>query len=151
MVRVVKPSLASGETEWSVITPSMRTLVWPLTVTAMTTRTSGMEAPADTRNKVCSGDCTLILKTSSKPLVPVALLMTLTESNASRTSADTGIGTAGPIIKVRLTPVNMSSPSRNAGRQRDANERTWCRGDVVRRVGQVGVADEPVRQRVADK
>ena len=108
MVSVVEPSLASGETLWSVITPSIRTLVCPVTVTAITTRTSGMEAPAPTRNRVCSGDCTLILNTSSKPLVPVALLMTFTDSRASRTSEETGTGTAGPIIKVRFTPLNIA-------------------------------------------
>src|ERR1700761_3430078 len=117
----------------------------------MTTRTSGREVPAETRNRVCSGDWTLILNTSSKPLVPVALLMTLTESRASRTSADTGTGTAGPIISVRFTPVSMSSPARHAGRQRDHDEGTRLRGDVGWLDGQVGVAELPVRQRAAEQ
>ena len=108
IVRVVLPSLASGETLWSVIIPSIRTVVCPLTVTAITTRTSGTETPPASRNRVCSGDCTLILNTSSKPLVPVAWLMTFTDSRAFRTSAETGTGTAGPIIRVRLTPPNIA-------------------------------------------
>ena len=77
-------------------------------MTATTTRTSGSDAPPDSRNRVCSGEVMSILKTSSKPLVPTALLMTFTESSASSTAADTGTGSAGPIIKVRFTPLTLA-------------------------------------------
>ena len=110
------PSLASGETVWSVITPSMSTVVWPLTVTAITTRTRGIDKPAPTRNRVCSGDWVLILNTSSNPLVPVALLITFTESRALMTSRGTGTGSMGPIIRVRLTPLKLAI--RSPGRRR---------------------------------
>lgn len=67
-----------------------------------------METPPPIRNSVCSGECTSTRKLSSKPLTPVALLVTLTDCSASITSLDTAMGTAGPIIKVRCTPLNMA-------------------------------------------
>jgi hypothetical protein len=52
------------------------------------------------RNKVCSGESTSIRKLNSKPLVPTALVVTLTDSSASTTDFGARIGTTGPIHKV---------------------------------------------------
>ena len=75
----------------------MRTCVEPFTLTATTTRSSGMDAPPPIRNSVCSGELTSMLKVSSKPLVPTAFEVTLTDSSASSTVSSTGTGTAGPM------------------------------------------------------
>lgn len=112
IVRVVIPSLASGDTVWSVMTPSMRTLFWPLTVTATTTRTRGIGIPEASKKMVCRGDWMSILNTSSNPLTPVALLITLTESRASITSSGTATGSMGPIIRVRFTPRKIAVMAR---------------------------------------
>src|SRR6476646_2678188 len=102
------------------------------------------------RNSVSSGEFLLMAKLSWKTLAPSVLEVTSILVSASRTSFDTGIGTAGPIISVRLIPLRSNRPSGNAGRQADAQNASDRGCKFFRAHGAIGVTYAPEKLRVAE-
>src|SRR4051794_32764910 len=103
-------------TSCCIITPSMMTLGLPLTVTAITTRMMAIGAPPDSMNNVCRGEFLPSAKESSKPLsVSPEVTTTFASRSASSTSCETGMGTAGPIMRVRLIPFSTALVLRCTG------------------------------------
>jgi hypothetical protein len=92
----------------------------------------------------------LMAKLSWKTLAPSVLEVTSMLVSASRTSFDTGIGTAGPIISVRLMPLRSNRSSGNAGRQADAQNASHHGGKFFRAHGAIGVTYAPEKLRVAE-
>src|SRR5262245_2542423 len=149
-VRTEWPASEPGETWWSSITPSISTLGMPLIVATMTTRMIGGIAPPESRKMVCSGERLLNVNFSSKPLaVSPEAVVTVTLVSASSTDCGAGMGTAGPIINVRSTPLSIGYP-RNAFRQSDAQSSSEGLGQLFRSHRAVGVADAPELLRIAE-
>src|SRR5581483_8000737 len=134
---------------WLVMTPSISTWGRPLIVATSRTRTSGMLAPPASKNSVCNGELVVRVNCNWKTLGPWSGVVTCTWVSASRMSAETGTGTAGPIIKVRCTPLSTRRP-RNAFRQGDAELPARRLGQLFRADRPVRVADAPELLRVAD-
>src|SRR5580704_5610742 len=147
-VRVEFELCGPGATVVSSATPSIRTLLEPLSVATITTRRIGGIAPPARRKIVCSGDWLLSVKASSKPLMLVPDVVTVTLVSASSTISGSGTGTAGPTISVRLMPLSTWHPG-NALRQRDAQLPTHGLDQLVRAQRPVGVAEPPVLLRIA--
>src|SRR6476619_7782557 len=124
------------------MTPSMRTSVLPPTVTMINTLTSGMDAPPARRKRVWRGERLLKVNSSWKRLVLSLLIVTLTEVSASSTSCETGTGTTGPIMRVRLKPLAILH-SGNVLRQSDSEAAPDRLEQFVRPDCAVGVAEPP--------
>src|SRR6188768_712523 len=131
--------------------PSINTFGVPLIVTTMMTRTNGMPAPPERRNKVCSGERLGIVKFSSKPLCesPEAAF-TWMLVNASSTSRGTGTGTPGPIISVRWMGPGLAMARLNPRRQRDTDLAPDHIRELVRTQHAVRVAQAPELLRIAE-
>src|SRR4051812_35283916 len=98
----------------------MRTLVWPPSVTAITTRRNGIPAPPVSRKSVWSGERLEIRNVISKPLcVSPEFDSTLTSCTASSTARGTGTATPGPINNWRRTACSAIARARNVEGQRD--------------------------------
>src|SRR5262249_20080128 len=69
--------------------------------------------------------------------------------SASITDCGAGIGTAGPIISVRCTPLSIGR-SRYAFRQRDAQPPPYDLRQLVGPHGAIGVADAPELLRIVE-
>src|SRR5262245_37604693 len=154
IVSVVRP--APGVLSWWwVITPSASTEVWPRMVTAMTTRTTGIELPPVSRNRVFSGEPRSRLKVSSKPLwVSPDPASTVTVSSAARTSAPTGTATPGPIMSVIRTGLVSASAMADpggSGSHRQAQPTPDHRGQLGRIGATVRVGDQPPELGVAER
>src|SRR5215213_3284346 len=147
-VRVDCPPSPPGVIWWFVITPSISTSDAPLTVTAMTTRTSGMDAPALNMKTVCRGERALTEKVNWKALGPSVLFVTCTPVNAFSTSSETGTGTAGPIIRVRCTPLAIGASRYSVG-QGYSQPPAHPLGELSRLHGRVRVAQSPEKLRIA--
>ena len=107
--------LSPGAMLFSVMTPSMSTLVEPLTTTAITTRMNNSGMPPVSRNRICSGDCLSMLKVSLKPLWPTSTIFTSTSANASITSRGGVRGMNGPDEEAQLDVIEHSAlPERPA-------------------------------------
>ena len=83
------PGSSLGTISWSVITPSMSTVAVPAMVATRITRVGGSKYPDGSRS-VSSGEPVLTAKDRSKPLLSVALTVTLAETSDSMTSRGTG-------------------------------------------------------------
>src|SRR5512139_3963115 len=88
-----------------------------------------------------SVDFLLTANVSWNPLRSLPLV-TCTLVSASTTDCGAGMGTAGPIIRVRCTPLSMGRPG-DAFRQRNAQLAAWVFGQFVRAQRAVRVADAP--------
>src|SRR5688500_8653023 len=141
-VRVALAASAPGPISWLVITPSTSTCGVPLMVATMTTRTSGIGLPPESRKRVCSGDEVFNVNCNWKTLGRSSLVVTVTEVSASSTSRGTGIGTTGPIIRVRWMPLSIGR-SRDALRQGDAQPAARGLGQFLGTHRAIGVADAP--------
>src|SRR5829696_140544 len=141
-VRVAPAASAPGPISWLVITPSTSTCGVPLTVAMITTRTSGIGLPPESRKRVCSGEEVFNVNCNWKTLGPSSLVVTVTEVSASSTSRGTGMGTAGPIIRVRWTPLSIGRP-RDAFRQGDAQPAAGSLDQFFWPHRAIGVADAP--------
>src|SRR5262249_29449152 len=141
-VSVACPASLPDVIWWFVITPSISTSGVPLTVTTISTRTSGIDAPPARRKSVCSGERVLRVNVSWNAPGPSPPLRTSTAVKASRTSRGTGAGTPGPIIRVSRIPSTILD-SRQALRQRDADDAAGPRGQVVRAQDRVRIAEPP--------
>ncbi len=84
-----------------VATPSINTCGVPLTMTTMTTRRIGIDAPPLKRNKWCSGERLSSVNDIWKPLAPTSLTVTDSSVNASITTLGAGTGTRGPDVKLQ--------------------------------------------------
>src|SRR5438270_12556658 len=102
------------------MTPSIKTSARPFTVTTMTTLTSGMGRPLDNRKRVCSFERLLSVNWSWKTLPISLFVVTVTDVSASSISCETGTGTIGPTISVRLIGVLGIWGCRDSFRQSDA-------------------------------
>src|SRR5215831_19181413 len=131
------------------MTPSISTSGVPLTVATITTRISGIGAPAEARNRVWSGEPVLTVKVSWNPPGPSPPVFTVTAVSASSTSRGTGNGTAGPIISVSWTPSTIAR-SRDPFGQRDAQHTADALGQLGRPHHRVRVAQPPRLLRVAE-
>src|SRR5215469_6840341 len=96
---------------------------------------------------VCSADCLSMVNFSWRTLGPSVLLVTSTLVSASRTDFDTGSGTAGPIINVRLIPLSILH-SWYSLRQADAkNDTDDCR-EVLRPHRPIRIRNAPEQFRI---
>src|SRR3954466_6856940 len=128
--------------------PSIRISEVPPKLTMMTTRTSGIGEPPESRKSVCSGERLLSVNSSWKPLPLSLFVVTVTEVSASSTSCETGTGTTGPIMSVRLKPLTIVS-SGNIFWQRDPETAADRFQYLVRPTRAVSVADAPELLRIA--
>src|SRR4051794_40708094 len=110
-------------------------------VTAITTRTIGIDAPPAIRNMVCSGERVDRSNASSKTLGPLVEVVTLAETRASITSLDTGSGTAGPMNSSRLIASGTGGAPGYA-RRRHGQGRARP-GDELLGVEPIGIAQAP--------
>src|SRR5918999_3011054 len=159
LTTIVEVGPPSERTSWCVITPSMSTVVSPPTVTAITTRRTGMLEPPVSRKSVCSGERFESRKVISKPLcVSPEPDSTFTSCTASSTARGTGTGTGPTRSWSRTGPGLSIARPRDALGQRHAQappdgvgERAWIDDGVG--VGEtppeLGVADVPRGQQVA--
>src|SRR6185312_6051902 len=133
---------APGTTSVRVTTPSISTCGMPFTVTTTITRSSGTTPPPESRNSVCSGDCTLSVNCRVNAPAASSGAFTSTRVSASSTSCGTGTGTTGPTSSVRCTPSSMRHP-RDAFGQGDAQLFPDRRGQLVRAQRAIRVAQPP--------
>src|SRR5215472_3226049 len=135
------------------MTPSIKTCGRLLTVTTITTRSSTPGPPIASRNRVCSGERLLKVNDSWKALRSVALVVTSTEARASIRGFGAGSGTTGPASSVRYMPLATTAsgyaggyPRRQCYTQHLARFRSQC----VRVRCRIGVAQNPIQQRIAE-
>src|SRR5437763_15578590 len=133
------------------MTPSIKTSARPFTVTTMTTLTSGMARPLDNRKRVCSFERLLSVNWSWKPLPVSLFVVTVTDVSASSISCETGTGTIGPTISVRLIGLLGIWGCRDSFRQSDAQRASEDLGQFLWSHCCVRVADLPESFRIADE
>src|SRR5215469_5380054 len=148
-VRVEFEPLSPGAMWFSVMTPSINTLVEPFTTTAITTRMNNMGMPPVSRNKIFKGDCLSMLKVSLKPDWPTSTVFTSTSVNASITSRGGVRGMMGPMKRRNWTLSSTRYP-RNAQRRSDVQDAPRNIHQVVRCDRAVGIANQPEDQRVGE-
>src|SRR5208283_2553267 len=141
------PDSSAGATSCCVITPSIRTVIDPSRVTAITTRVGGSKYP-DGSSWVVIWETLLVANVSSKPLGvgPPAPIWTLTSVSASITARGAGSRPI-PVIRLRVSWL-ATCRSWYARGQRD-HQHVPRLGQPGRAHGQVGVSQQPVQRRVA--
>src|SRR5262249_25671195 len=154
IVSVEFDPLSPGAMLLSVTTPSISTVVVPLTTTAMTTRMNSSGEPPVNRNRICSGDCLSTLNVSLNPLWPTSTTFTSTSVSASITARGGVSGMNGPINRrsstlssIRLSDIRRP---RHAQRRRDVQHLAGGGHEIVGVDRAVGIADQPEDQRVAE-
>src|SRR5882672_4236533 len=115
----------------------------------MTTRTSGICAPPVNRKRVASGERLSTVNFSWNTLGPSVFAVTSTLVRASRTDFDTGSGTAGPIMSVRLIPLSILR-SRYSLWQTNTKHPANRGDQVLRTHRSIRVGDSPEQFRIAD-
>src|ERR1035437_6381798 len=148
-VSVELDPLSPGEIWLLVITPSISTLLTPLTVATITTRMNNRGKPPVNRNRICNGDCLSILKVSLNPLWPTSSTCTSTSANASITALGGVNGMIGPIIRLNCTLLSSTGHSRYALRHRDVDDRARCLQQCVGPDRPISVANQPVDPRIS--
>src|SRR5271166_882738 len=144
-VSVELEPLSPGEMWLFVITPSMSTLATLLTVTTRMVRINSIGKPPVSRNRIWSGDCLSMLKTSLNPLVPTSLTVTSTFARESGTTRGTGTGNTGPIIKLSWMLSSIGSP-RNPLRHGNVQGCAGRLDQFARPDRAVGIAQQPEEQ-----
>src|ERR1700733_1795614 len=149
-VRVESEPLSPGAISFWVMTPSISTLAWPLTVATRMHRMKRSGSPPLMRKMIFSGDCLSIEKVSLNPLGSMSCVVTSTSARHSSTDEGTGEATNGPIMSVSWTLLSNRA-SGDALRGGDFQRRARRLDKIVGRHRAVGVADQPGHERVAEE